>query len=337
MNFVDQLTIGSSKNFTDNRRSVPLTEEEILGFTLTTIYLTLRGLQGTIAITANLLTIIAVCKCECLWEKCTVRFVVSLACADLVGGVAAFVHIARNIVVTVPIQGVLLCYVELFLGMLSGYGNVYTILYVTIDRFIYITRPMRYDEIVTKSRAIAAIVIVWCVNVFQIIIQLGFAVPVSIGQPCEMDKLMKKIIPYGLPQILLVSFGVVLPCNIKIMLTVRHLNQTEPHLSCYPPELQAQQRERLKQRKMAKTMAYVLIPYFMCNYLPSFYPWIYQTLTNDSHSLTSVLGTRICGLLFWVQTLSNPFVYGYKNLEFRQAYKKLLCSRNNSVGTVVEL
>ena len=242
-------------------------------------------------------------------------------------GVAAFVHITRSVVTTGTIQGVLLCYVELFLSMLSGYGNLYTILYVTIDRYIYITRALRYDSIMTKSRAIIAIIILWCVNAFQIIMQLGFALSITIDGPCKM----KGVLQFAFPQILVVTFGVVLPCNVKIMLTVRRMNQTEPHLSCYAPELQAQQREKLKERKMAKTMAYILIPYFVCNYLPTLYPTIYNMLINDPLSLTNIVGLRVCALIYWVQTLSNPFVYGYKNLEFRQAYKKLFWSKHNRV------
>ncbi len=86
MNYTDYLRNASYKNFsfTSNKSEILFTEDKILGSTLKTIYLSLRGLQGIIAIAVNLLTIIAVCKCDRLWEKCTVRFIVNLACADLV-------------------------------------------------------------------------------------------------------------------------------------------------------------------------------------------------------------------------------------------------------------
>ena len=305
-----------------------LSHEEILGSTLNTLYLILRGLQGFFAIAGNLLTIVAVCKYNFLWEKCTARFVVSLACADLAGGVGIFVRIARTIVTTDTSPGIQLCYVELFLNLLSGYGNIYNILFVTIDRYVYITKALRYHSIVTQCRANVAIIILWCVNILQTILQLSFALLVSVNEQCTM----RSVMPIAIPQALMATFCVILPCNVKIMLTVNRMNQTEPHLSCYPPELQAQQREKLKQRKMAKTMAYVLIPFLVCYYGPITFALVRNKLLHmDQMSFQYVVGTKISTLIFWVQCTINPFVYGWKNLEFRKAYKKLLCSKQNSV------
>ncbi len=65
------------------------------------------------------------------------------AVADLFGGVGPFCAIARHIIKTTSALNVV-CFVEIFLNLLAAYGNVYCILLVTIDRWIYISRPLRY-------------------------------------------------------------------------------------------------------------------------------------------------------------------------------------------------
>ena len=64
-----------------------LPEEEILGATLTTAYYSILGIQGFFIIVVNLLTVVCVCKYEFLWEECSSRIILSLACSDLLAGI----------------------------------------------------------------------------------------------------------------------------------------------------------------------------------------------------------------------------------------------------------
>ena len=85
--------MGTNDTFSHGNMS-HLTEAEILGFTVNVTLLVIHGLQGCIAIITNLITIIAVAKYTFLNEEATSRFVVSLATADLLAGLTAFIEIA---------------------------------------------------------------------------------------------------------------------------------------------------------------------------------------------------------------------------------------------------
>ncbi len=68
-----------------NNTSKAYDAEEGLAHSVDTIFMILYGIQGSIAIGTNLLTIIAICKFYFLREDCACRFVASLGLADLIG------------------------------------------------------------------------------------------------------------------------------------------------------------------------------------------------------------------------------------------------------------
>ena len=309
--------MGNATDFFDDRPRF-LLDEDILGFPLSITSLTIRGLQGFIAIVVNMATILAVYKYEFLWEECTSRFVLSLAFADLFGGVTAFFEISRTALEMAGTKLILLCYVELFLNLVSGVGNFFNILFVTIDRHIYITRPLRYRSIVTPFRTSMAIIILWCLIICQITLIVVFPISSMIEKKCTLYPAL----PFIMPQVFIVT-ALVVPCYVHIMLTVHKLTKAEPHLSCYPQDLQAQQKENLKQRNMAKTMAYVLTPFLFCYYFTTMYNIVFGTLYKPPFSFGIVVGKKISMIIFWLQNLINPFIYGWKNQHFRKAYRKL--------------
>ena len=321
MNFTELERNPFTANTTNLSDAQPqnLSEEDILGYTLTTTYLTMRGLQGFIAIVANLLTIIAVCKYEFLWEECTSRFVLSLACADLIGGVMAFFEISRIMIAAAESILAKLCYIGLFLGQLSGCGNFYNILLISIDRYIYIIKPLRYCSIVTPLRTSIAIIILWCFIISQSVLLLVFVIYGTIDEACTPHAAL----PIVLPQVFIVTATVV-PCYVGIMLTVQKLTKSEPHLSCFAQDLQEQQKEKLKQRKMAKTMAYVLGSFLFCFYFPMVYNIVISNLYTPPFPFGIVITRKISQLILWLQNLINPFIYGWKNQQFRKAFRKLL-------------
>ena len=59
-------------------------------------------------------------------------------------------------------------------------------------------------------------------------------------------------------QALTISFVFILPAYVRIGFLVRKLNQTEPHLSNFPAEAQAAQKKKIRERRMAKTLGWVV-------------------------------------------------------------------------------
>ncbi len=301
-------------------------EDEILGPALVWTYISLRAFQGILAIVGNLVTIIAVWKFEFLRENSACRMVAALAVADFFGAVNPFYGIiARRFISSISILNAV-CYVQVISELLAGYGNCCCTLLVTVDRYIFITRPLRYFSIVTPQRALSAILITWMVIIIQIALILAFGPSLNAEITCGWGQAMTKAAFYlTLGQFVLITFCVIVPLYGIIGCTAWKLSRNDPHITNYPPETQAIHKAKLQERKMVKTIGWVLGTYLTC-FIPIL---LYPTLINflgytEPFPFGILLGQRILVFFYNFQSIQNPFIYGWKNVQFRKAYQKLL-------------
>ncbi len=315
-----------------NTSSPWISEDEILGTTLVWTFLILRALQGILGILGNLVTIFAVFKFEFLWENSASRMIAALAFADFFGGVNPFFSIiARYFTSSISLLNSL-CYVQIVTRLLTGYGNVYCTLLCTVDRYIFITRPLRYVSIVTPGKASWAIFITWLLICLQIILILGLGPGVNAEFRCRYADAMTKFAFYEtFAQLLLITFFIIVPMYGVIAYMSWKASKNEPHITNYPPESQPIQKAKLRERKMAKTVGMVLGTYLTC-YIPFF---LYHNLTRFLYTspfpFEILLFRRILNVLYNMQALLNPFLYGWKNTHFRKAYQKLLPQRHQVI------
>ncbi len=307
----------------------PQSEDEILGPSLVWTFVSLHALQGIFAMVGNLITIIAVLKYEPLWDNSACRMVVALAVADFFGGFSPLLgRLSRQLFSSVSVLKAI-CYVRVHgTRMLSVYGNVYFILLITIDRFIFITRPLRYFTIVTPQRALKAISIAWMLIFLQIVLMVAITPsPRAITiQQCGWNKAVGNLAFYiRTGQFVLITCCVIVPLYGVIGYMAWKESKDEPHISNYPPESQAIQKAKLRERKMVKTIGLVLGTYLTC-YTPVI---VFPILMNISgytkpFPFEFILTNRILIVVYNFQWILNPFIYGWKNLQFRKAYQKLL-------------
>ena len=260
--FLDNIESSTSnlgtENITGDGKQTILLEEEILGSTINIIYLILRLIQGGVAFAGNLLTILIVFKYEEMRDSCTHLIVASLALADMIAGLGPYLSLARFFSSQSPTAWISICYVELFINVSSSFGNLYNMLLVTVDRYVYLTRPLRYEQFFTPFNGLIAICITWVFIVLQPLAILVFGTRLNVNLPCRIVSVspVYSNVFGSLPFI--ISISLILPAYVRIGLLVRKLKENEPHLSLFAPEVQATQRKKLQERKMAKTMGLVL-------------------------------------------------------------------------------
>ncbi len=210
-------------------------------------------------------------------------------------------------------------------------NNCYNILFIGIERFIYILKPLRYASIVTEFRTSVAILALWAAIFAHISILLIFGTSFNASTPCKFFEVLGIVCSsIVVSQFFLIAI-VLIPCHTKILQTVVKLRKTEPHVSNFTPERQPQQIEKMRQRKMARTMTLVLVIFLFCYLLGISYNMIVAKLYKPPQPLIILLFKRISKMILWVQSLINPGIYGWKNKAFRRAYKKLLGIKPNDV------
>ncbi len=223
---------------------------------------------------------------------------------------------------------------NLFINSLSGYGNFYSYLLLTLDRLIYIEFPMRYISLVTHKRAIVAVLIIWGMNIIQTSSMIKWDLNVQPKHSCMMvdgDVIDRAALYFALFEVYIITCFLLVPIYGKISYSAWKLIKTEPHISNFPPEGKAEQRKKMQERKLTTTIA-VTFGLYVVVYLPL--PIYFGIVSQYSlpFPFHILLGHCIVLLVNRLQNVLNPVIYGCKNRMMKMAYRKMFC-RNNAIGS----
>ena len=270
------------------------------------------SLSGLAAVTGNAVVLWLFYKNETL-RTISNRFIASLSVADfLVGLVVNPTWIVIRCLIQAHID------VTLVLWIHTTAATTFNLCCVSVDRFIAIRFPFRYQDIMTKKRCYTAILLVWLVS-----LGLPFlAISVVDEEPNIVARLFLFLafISFVVP-LFVVSF-----CYICIFKTARKQYRrmlVGANPSNYDENIKVNTMQNFK---AVKTVGFVL-GVCIITWMPSLVLLLvhcYYNIANqhcEDNKLLFVLWPWAEAIAFTSSAI-NPWIYYFRNKEFRQAFRR---------------
>ena len=269
------------------------------------------------AIALNIITIQALRKTSSL-PRTLKTLLLSLAASDL--GVGLLVHplFVGHLIIQIQrntsdnAYDTVFIIFETHMALLS-FASFFSVVAITVDRFLAIHLHLRYQELVTHKRLIAVVISTWVITTY-----LSLLVPAA-----RLDWIPKRvpvIMFSGIGAVCFITTGL-LHCNIYA--SVQHHTA---HIQALQVQEEAQNREMknaVRLRKTALATFYIYFLFLAC-YVPIFCVNLAELLCDET-ALIRHLWYYVRTIMLFNSSL-NPLIYSWKMRHIRHAVINILRS-----------
>ena len=266
------------------------------------------------AIALNIITIQALRKTSSL-PRTLKTLLLSLAASDLAVGLLAHPAFVAHLIIQIRQNTSDNAYDTVFVTFFQTLANAsfFSVVAITVDRFLAIDLHLRYQELVTHKRVIAVVISIWVISAF-----LSLLFPAA----------RLEWIPNRVPEIMFAARDAV--CFLttgflqyKIYASVRHHTG---HIQALQVQEEAQNREMtnaVRLRKTALATFYIYFLFLAC-YVPIFCVNLAELLCDET-ALIRHLWYYVRTIMLFNSSL-NPLIYSWKMRHIRHAVIDILRS-----------
>lgn len=296
----------------------------------------LFGLIVVVGLFGNALVVLVVAVNQQM--RSTTNFlIINLAVADLLFIVFCVPFTATDYVLPFWPFGEIWCKIVQYLIVVTAYASVYTLVLMSLDRFLAVVHPIASMSIRTERNAITAIAVTWVV-----ILIASVPVYLSHGEvtytyssaehtACvflEAD-LVNRPDGYNKPvfQIIFFATSYVTPlaliCVLYLWLLLRLWRGAAPggHVSA----------ESRRGKKRVTRMVIVVVAIFAFCWFPIQLILVLKSIERYEITNTSVMFQIVSHVLAYMNSCVNPILYAFLSDHFRKAFRKVInCGNTHS-------
>ena len=280
-------------------------------------YITFRYVYSVAIIGGNVLTLVAIARFRFL-RGATIRLIAGLASADLIAGILP-VFLTLNIVFESGPVWRITCFVGEAISLFSCSANIMTILWIGVDRYIYIAHPLRYHSIVTPKRVLRLLLFTWIYVLLNVLLTFSLGNRLHDGVPCRYTIFLTPPMFLGVFCTQWIIYTcLIVTTYVKIARLARRQSrsiqrQHSVHSAIVTPT-------HRHQGGITSMMALVLGVYLCCSAPAFLIGWLNNASFGDRWHYVH----RASLILWWTNAWANPLIYAWKNKDFRRAFKLLL-------------
>ncbi|XP_071947565.1 D(5)-like dopamine receptor [Antedon mediterranea] len=267
---------------------------------------------------------------------------VNLAVADI--AVAVFVMTFSTVRILYNnewIFGNFVCLMWMSFDVLCCTASILNLCMISMDKYLAITRPLKYVRILTKRRVAAMIAIVWILSALVSFVPI-FSGMYASGNSHVNDSLECSVNFAVSPTYAIISsmtsFYVPLAIMVftycKIYRIARdQANRILIERASFEKFANGSHTKRtfFQEYKAVRTLGVVMGGFIFC-WLPFFLMYIIINVCGWQHKVPKEVDCAVTWLGY-INSMMNPFIYNFRHQEFKMAFRKIvICARCRKVN-----
>ncbi|XP_067657322.1 dopamine receptor 1-like [Haliotis asinina] len=265
-------------------------------------------------------------------------FIVSLAIADLLVAISVMTFAVANDIQGTWAFGIEFCNIWISADIMCSTASILNLCVISLDRYIHIKDPLRYEAWMTGRKTVCFIATVWILSLLISFVPIHMGWHFSSGNN-QQDSLASESCVFELNPIYAVVSSTIsfyIPCIVMLSIYCRLYMYAKRHADIIRRTHTAERFQaphqasdaagkqggsyRVSDHKAAVTLGIIMgvfllcwFPFFVMNPIAAFCP----TCIPD-------VVFKILTWLGYVNSCLNPIIYSIFNQEFREAFRKIL-------------
>ncbi|PVD29386.1 hypothetical protein C0Q70_08637 [Pomacea canaliculata] len=305
----------------EEEQEYSLPEKAVIGAILTVMVF--------VAVVGNLLVCAAVFTDRRL-KRNSNFFIVSLAIADLLVALVVMTFAIANDIHGRWVFGSIFCKVWISSDIMCSTASILNLCVISLDRYIHIRDPLRYEAWMTTRKTVLFIATVWILSVLISFVptHLGWHEPPMGENSTELQELcVFNINPVYAIVSSTVSFYI--PCVVMVSIYVRLYVYARRHVQTikrthlaerFHTNGSSKSSYKVSDHKAAVTLGIIMGVFLLC--------WVPFFIVNPIAAFcSSCIPKLVFQILTWcgyVNSCLNPIIYSIFNTEFRDAFRRIL-------------
>ncbi|XP_067255199.1 trace amine-associated receptor 13c-like [Chanodichthys erythropterus] len=268
-------------------------------------------LASVFTVFLNMLVIISISHFKQLHTP-TNLLILSLAVADMIVGLIVIPLMGIRFIESCWYFGETFCSLFLFIVFVVVSASLGNLVFISIDRYIAVSDPLRYTVRVTTDKVVFCIITNWlCSGIYSVIILYNTMFYPETHGSCYGECTVAFKFEHVVTD-LIVTFvapsSVIMSIYVKIFCVAKHQAKVVNSVTGVSRS----------QRKAAKTLGIVVMVYFMC-----WIPYYIVTLIEGNESTESIEFNVTCWIVY-MNSCMNPLIYALFYKWFRISAKHIV-------------